>query len=40
MSSAETYPSVGEALTAAALKLLDAPDRLAGLDDTPDGPSV
>ena len=32
MSSAETYPTIGEALTAAALKLLDMPERLAALD--------
>ena len=37
ISSAETYPSIAEAITAAALKLLDMPDRLEALDrvDTP-----
>jgi hypothetical protein len=37
ISSAETYPSIAEAITAAALKLLDMPDRLETLDrvDTP-----
>jgi hypothetical protein len=32
ISSAETYPSIAEAMTAAALKLLDMPDRLQALD--------
>lgn len=32
MSSAETYPTIAEAITAAALKLLNMPDRLATLD--------
>ncbi|MBN8928458.1 MAG: hypothetical protein J0H19_17755 [Rhodospirillales bacterium] len=32
MSSAETYPTIGEAMTAAAKKLLDMPDRLIALD--------
>jgi hypothetical protein len=32
MSSAETYPSVAEAMAAAAMKLLDMPERLAALD--------
>ena len=32
MSSEETYPTVGEAIAAAAMKLLDMPDRLARLD--------
>ncbi|MFI4998284.1 MAG: hypothetical protein ACHQK9_00260 [Reyranellales bacterium] len=31
-SSAETYPTIAEAMTAAALKLLDMPERLAALD--------
>jgi len=31
ISSAETYPSVAEAITAAALKVLDMPERLEGL---------
>lgn len=35
MSSAETYPTVSEALTAAALKMLDMPERLANLDVAP-----
>ncbi|EFI52995.1 hypothetical protein [Afipia sp. 1NLS2] len=37
ISSAETYPSIAEAITAAALKLLDMPHRLQALDrvDTP-----
>jgi hypothetical protein len=37
ISSAETYPSIAEAIAAAALKLLDMPDRLEALDrvDTP-----
>lgn len=32
ISSAETYPTVSTAISAAAAKLLDMPDRLAGLD--------
>jgi hypothetical protein len=32
MSSAETYPSIAEAVTAAARKLLDIPERLEALD--------
>jgi hypothetical protein len=32
MSSAETYPSISEALTAAAMKLLDMPERLEALN--------
>lgn len=32
MSSAETYPTIAEAMTAAALKLLDMPERLEALD--------
>lgn len=32
MSSSETYPTIGEAIAAAAIKLLDMPDRLARLD--------
>ena len=32
MSSAETYPTVAEAMNAAALKLLDMPERLEALD--------
>jgi hypothetical protein len=32
MSSAETYPTISEALAAAALKVLDMPDRLEALD--------
>jgi hypothetical protein len=31
ISSAETYPSIAEAMTAAAMKLLDMPERLDGL---------
>ncbi len=34
MSSAETYPTVAEAMTAAARKLLDMSDRLTALGDT------
>ncbi|MEO6218434.1 MAG: hypothetical protein ABIO86_20575 [Sphingomonas sp.] len=36
MSSAETYPSISEAITAAAIKLLNMPERVAALD--PDHP--
>ena len=32
MSSAETFPTIAEAMTAAALKLLDMPERLETLD--------
>jgi hypothetical protein len=32
ISSDETYPTIGEAIAAAAVKLLDMPDRLARLD--------
>ncbi|KRC80891.1 hypothetical protein [Sphingomonas sp. Root241] len=32
ISSAETYPSKAEAITAAALKLLEMPERLEALD--------
>lgn len=32
MSSAETYPSIAEAMTAAAMKLLDMPERLEAID--------
>lgn len=32
VSSDETYPTIGEAIAAAAMKLLDMPDRLARLD--------
>ena len=32
ISSAETYPTIAEAMTAAALKLLDMPERLEVLD--------
>lgn len=32
MSSAETYPSIAEAITAAAMKLLNMPERLKALD--------
>ncbi len=34
MSSAETYPTIAEAMTAASLKLLDMPERLKALDET------
>lgn len=34
MSSAETYPTIAEAIAAAPLKLLDMPDRLETLDNT------
>ena len=34
ISSQETYPTIVEALTAAARKLLDMPERLATLDRT------
>jgi len=32
ISSAETYPSIAEAITAAAMKLLDMPERLEALN--------
>jgi hypothetical protein len=32
ISSAETYPSIAEAMTAAAMKLLNMPERLEALD--------
>jgi hypothetical protein len=32
ISSDETYPTIGEAIAAAAMKLLDMPERLARLD--------
>ncbi len=32
ISSAETYPSIAEAMTAAAIKLLNMPERLEALD--------
>ncbi|UOK73855.1 hypothetical protein [Ancylobacter polymorphus] len=32
ISSHETYPTIGEAIAAAAMKLLDMPERLARLD--------
>jgi len=34
MSSAETYPSIAEAMAAAARKVLEMPDRLAALDQS------
>lgn len=34
ISSQETYPTIAEALTGAARKLLDMPERLAALDRT------
>jgi hypothetical protein len=34
MSSAETYPTIAEAMTAAAIKLIDMPERLKALDET------
>jgi hypothetical protein len=39
-SSAETYPTVAEAITAAALKLLDLPERLKALDQTERAPTA
>jgi hypothetical protein len=35
INSAEAFPSIGEAVTAAAKKLLEMPDRLADLDRQP-----
>jgi hypothetical protein len=32
ISSAEAYPTIAEAMTAAAMKLLDMPERLESLD--------
>jgi hypothetical protein len=32
ISSEETYPTIAKAITAAAMKLLDLPERLAALD--------
>ncbi len=34
ISSAESYPTIAEAMTAAALKLLDMPERLEALNRT------
>ncbi len=34
ISSAETYPTIAEAMTAAAIKLLDMPERLEAMDRT------
>jgi len=34
ISSEETYPTIAEAITAAAVKLLDMPERLATLGPT------
>ena len=34
VSSEETYPTIAEALTAAAIKQLDMPERLATFDRT------
>lgn len=36
ISSAETYPTKAEAIAAAAMKLLDMPDRLEALDRAED----
>ncbi len=40
ISSAETYPSIAEAMTAAAMKLVNMPQRLKALDrlETPISP--
>jgi hypothetical protein len=38
LNSAESYPTIGEAMAAAALKLLDMADRLGALD-RPDSPA-
>ena len=35
INSAEAFPSIGEAVAAAATKLLEMPDRLADLDRQP-----
>jgi hypothetical protein len=40
MSSAETYPTIAEALATAALKMLDMPDRLEALDKTEESPGA
>lgn len=40
ISSAESYPSVGEALTAAALKVLEMPERLEALEAQDSGLST
>jgi hypothetical protein len=42
ISSAETYPTIAEAMTAAALKLLEMTDRLEALDrvERPAGTSI
>lgn len=34
VSSAESFPSVAEAISAAAVKLMDMPERLDALDET------
>ena len=39
MSSAETYPTIAEAMTAAALKLLDMRERLEALDHLQTSPT-
>lgn len=39
MSSAETYPTIAEAMTAAALKLLVMPERLEALDHLQTSPT-
>ncbi|CAM5294198.1 MAG: hypothetical protein GC201_06665 [Alphaproteobacteria bacterium] len=40
ISSAETYPTIAEAMTAAALKLLDVPERLKALDQPERAPTA
>jgi hypothetical protein len=40
MSSAETYPSIPEAMTAAAMKLLDMPERIEALNSPQSIPST
>lgn len=40
MSSAETYPTIAEAMTAAALKLLDMRERLEALDHLQMSPTL
>lgn len=37
ISSAETYPTIAEAISAAALKLLEMPDHLEQLDNVASG---
>lgn len=37
VSSQETYPTISEAITQAALKLLDMPERIARLDEEAGG---